>query len=460
MSPIVNFTDSSGTRHTGVELPASMLKAGVTRRQQESYLIRAGIIPAPEGAPQQSAAVGEAAPNGGVQAQLSPAIEQRLSALERAAAPALPSEQALANWSMQAARVALTHQEMAALADQTVATVEATATAAQSRLSELDSRQTALIETVSASISGSEAAVASAIAELQQQFSAFEADTADAALSTAADIASQQIGPQGYAGSSVTVAMEDPSATDATSWAQRWYGRQELVPGDSALVPTPTALRVFRYTGSQWLEGPAIEPKVVRENVQVSALNTGNAVYPVMASAAAGGGGGSGLADPLTVSIIPKGGSVAVADSSRWQAGGYDTFTSGVIHLEFIPNQGIMGGRHHFVTAAFVLLAGVPDTFQMTEFSVLGGGFNGSPAIFDVTIDGSIGAASAPGGLGIALPAGTANAARLFVTITAADPATRDFTIKGNVIWTPEAATSTQLPNLPVRKQPAWLLVS
>jgi len=278
------------------------------------------------------------------------------------------------------------------------------------------------------------------------------------ALAMLAERAKDIRGPQGDPGApgpGIGIVSGAPNGQEATIDA---IGRP-AIPGDLLIDGSDDMRPAYRFDGQTWEQGPSLATVLVRD-VKISSLDASQKIYPTVASSAVGGGGGSGLADPLTVSIIPKGASVAVADSSRWQAGGYDTFTSGIIHLEFIPNQGIMGGRHHFVTAAFVLLAGAPDTFQVTEFSVLGGGFNGSPAVFDVSFTGSLGAASAPGVLGIALPPGTANAARLFVTITAADPATRDFTIKGNIIWTPEAATGVQMPTQPVRKQPAWLLVS
>jgi hypothetical protein len=393
-------------------------------------------------------------------------VEARLQRLEQAPAPILPSEESLAQWAIAAQRVGLSHAELAALVEQTTSSCEATAAAAQQRLDGLDAQQAALASTISDSLSQAQESTAAAVVNMEQQGAAALSDIEQqavaearkAAIPVAREVAALEAAK--HWGSSVTIAAELPTETDPSSWAMRWYGRDFLIPGDGALVETPNILRTFRYTGRGWVEGGTIEPKVVREDVKASVLNTGNAVYPVMASAAAGGSGGSGLADPLTVSIVTKGASVAVADSSRWQAGGYDTFTSGVIHLEFIPNQGIMGGKHHFVTAAFVLLAGTPDTFKVTEFSVLGAGFEGGSNVFDVSFDGAIGAATAPGGLGIALPAGTKPAARIFVTITAADPATRDFTIKGNIIWVPESSTGTQLPNLPVRKQPAWLLVS
>jgi hypothetical protein len=441
-----------------VTLPRRLITTG-NKAAQERYLVGSGQIAA-EDAPalpvlQEPQEIQQAV----IDAAALQQVEARLQRLERQPAPILPSEASLAQWAMAAQRIGTSHQELAATQEQTIQAVEATAAAAEQRLGELDSKQAALASTISDALSSAQEATAQAVLSMEQTSAAALTTIEERALATAAEIAAQQIGPTGAAGSSTVLALEDPLEIDSDNFAQRWLGRG-LIDGDGVLVIRPDQILVRRWVGGTWREGPAIQPKVVREDVKVSHLDASTKVYPTVSSAAGGGTGGSGLADPLTVSIIPKGGSVAVADSSRWQAGGYGIFTSGIIHLEFIPNQGIMGGRHHFVTASFVLLAGVPDTFQMTEFSVLGGGFNGSPAIFDVSIDGSIGAATAPSSLGIALPAGTANATRLFVTITAADPATRDFTIKGNVIWTPEAATSTQLPNLPVRKQPAWLLVS
>jgi hypothetical protein len=303
-----------------------------------------------------------------------------------------------------------------------------------------------------------EAATAEAISSTAGRLEVQHAEAMARGLATLAVRAAELRGPEGPAGPAgpgIGIVSGAPNGQEATVPA---IGRP-AVPGDLLIDGSDDMRPAYRFDGQAWERGPSMATIQVRD-VKISSLDASQKIYPTVSGSATGGGGGSGLADPLTVSIISKGASVAVADSSRWQAGGYDTFTSGIIHLEFIPNQGIMGGRHHFVTAAFVLLAGVPDTFQVTEFSVLGGGFNGTPPVFDVSFNGSLGAASAPGVLGIALPPGTQPAARLFVTIAAADPATRDFTIKGNVIWTPEAATGVQMPTQPVRKQPAWLLVS
>jgi hypothetical protein len=390
---------------------------------------------------------------------LSPAIEQRLSALERAAAPALPSEQALANWSMQAARVALTHQEMAALADQTVATVEATATAAQSRLSELDAQQAALLERVTTAVTDAQGAITTAIDDLQQQGTTALSQLETTALQTAADIASQQTGPQGYAGSSVTVAMEDPSATDATSWAQRWYGRPELVPGDSALVPTPTALRVFRYTGSQWLEGPAIEPRVEMVNAQISSLDASTRIYPTVSTAVGGGSGGSGIVVPIAPSVITKNGTAPFVDTSRFQAGGFDSFTSGIIMLELTSTTGIFAGNRSSLVGAFQLLAGAPDPFRYTEFASLGNLFTGTPPLVDVQFNGQLGPATAPGGLGISIPPGSKPATTLFVSINSGEPSHTTFLLRGDVIFNQDPAGTAVAANALLPKQPAWQMV-
>ena len=156
-------------------------------------------------------------------------------------------------------------------------------------------------------------------------------------------------GEQGFAGSGVTIAMENPQETDPTSWAQRWYGRDQLVSGDSALVPTKDALRTFRYTGRAWVEGPSIEPKVVAADVKVSALDASTKVTSLQTISGGVGGGGGG--ENLLANRIGVGGSIAVADSSNWA--GVSDVTSGQIVAELTALDGSLRGRTYLALIPF-----------------------------------------------------------------------------------------------------------
>jgi hypothetical protein len=441
-----------------VTLPRRLVNTG-NRASQMRHLVATGQLPDPEATPLPSMDTPAEIVQATVDAAALTTLEARLRRLEQQPAPILPSEASLAQWAMAAQRIGTSHQELAATQEQTITAVEATAQAADERLGELDARQAALIEQVSEAVSEGQEAVAAAVVNLEQQAAGALSDIEEQALATAAEIARQQRGPEGLPGSGVTVAMEDPTTTDPSSWAKRWFGRDALVAGDGALVPTPTALRVFRYTGSSWLEGPAIEPKVEMVNAQISALDASTKTYPTVASAATGSSGG-GLMDPLIAGLVTKGGATVVADSSRWQANPYwDSFTSGLLLLEIVPTAGTFGGKHHFMSVGFTLLAGAPDSFRFTEFSSLGAGFSGPNPGITVSIDGSMAAPTAPGGLGISIAPTAKPATRLFVTVNSTDPAATSFVLKGSVVWTQPASTGTQQANLPSPSQPGWLLV-
>ncbi len=435
-----------------VEMPRRLLNTG-NKGAQMRYLISTNQLVDPEAPPLPAMDSPQELMQSTIDAAALATVERRLQALEQQPAPILPSDQALANWSMQAARVALSHSEMAALADQTVATVEGVAAAADERLGSLDAKQAALISTVSDALSEAQQATAAAVLNLEQTTATALSDIEEQALASAAEIAAQQVGPQGLAGSGVTVAMELPTETDPSSWAKRWFGRDALVAGDGALVPTPTALRVFRYTGNGWLEGPAIEPKVEMVNAQISALDTGNKVFTMQNMGGAGGSGSGG--DPLMVRTVAgsSGGSFQLADASRWaiplKVQGFNTPTAAKMAIQLTAADGPMAGKNLFIIIGILYEPGSTPAAntRFSEYSVLG---DLRPNL-DVSFTIQLQPAGAPGGISVSVPAGT-NAAAVYMTIGTNTTGATSFIVSGACEWllnqdnVPSSARGSLLP--------------
>ena len=315
-------------------------------------------------------------------------------------------------------------------------------------------------------ISGAEAAITDAQAQVQAAQAVTQASTEqvqseldnhrqtlnslEAELRTTA---STLIGPtgdkgeQGFAGSGVTIAMENPQETDPTSWAQRWYGRDQLVSGDSALVPTKDALRTFRYTGRAWVEGPSIEPKVVAADVKVSALDASTKVTSLQTISGGGGGGGGG--ENLLANRIGVGGSIAVADSSNWA--GVSDVTSGQIVAELTALDGSLRGRTYLVLITFTW--STADE-QFTVYGDLGG----LAGLYDINVSIQRSAAVAPAVYTGAMPPG-ANRTVVFLSVVAAPGGggdTTTFRLGGDVEWA-HIAQGAAVSVLSGGLQPLWI---
>ena len=286
------FIDSKGDRHTWVELPASLLKPGVSRRQQEAYLIKSGQIslePLPE-ITEPEVVVQQVADNGAIAA-----VAARVTALESRPTPKLPTDTALGQWAAQAARVALTHQEMAALAEQTVATCEGVGNDVQQRLDGLDAQQQALLEAVSEGVSKGEENISLAVTALQQDGASAIVEIEKESLSVAKrearseanKVALEEAKKHWCAGT--TVATQDPSKTDLESFGTRWFGRP-LVEGDGCLQPTKTGLIVWRFAGGRWLKSFELVPKTV-VGTGPTILDQSPKQYTTMSIARTSGGG-------------------------------------------------------------------------------------------------------------------------------------------------------------------------
>ncbi|WP_094556649.1 hypothetical protein [Synechococcus sp. 1G10] len=205
------------------------------------------------------------------------ALAERLDAVENSPAASrsdlLSLQAELQRWSAQAARVSLTHQELASLADQTIARIDATATAADARLQALDARTLAAEQQVAEAITRSDgtaaanvAATASTIADLQAR-----------ALTGEWMGPEGQRGERGLAAAGCTIADVSPISITRESFAQRYFGRAELLPGDACLEISSArnAVIAWRYNsdGTGWEEGVSIVPKVELVNQSWSATS-------------------------------------------------------------------------------------------------------------------------------------------------------------------------------------------
>jgi hypothetical protein len=442
-----------------VQIPRRLVTTG-SRAAQERYLIGSGQIPDPSAPPLPAMDTPAQLQQATIDAAALATVEARLSRLESAPTPELPTPDRVEQLIVSAMRAGVSKEEIVVVADQAVSRIEGVAGSFESRLAEADAREQALSATISDALANAQQSVAGSVLGLEQSTAAALSSIEQEALATAAEIARQQIGPTGAAGSSTVLSLEDPLEIDSDNFAQRWLGRG-LIDGDGVLVIKPDQILVRRWVGGTWREGPAIQPKVVREDIKASVLNTGNNVISVSAGAG-GGGGGSFAADPIFLSgtnVTPNT-AVSIADSSRWQVGGNGSFRSGIIAVEIVPLDGPNAGQTNFVEVSFIVLAGgAGDAFRFSEGYALGNAISGGG--LSVDFSGAMSAATAPGSLPMTVPPGTANATRLFMTINAPTPPTgaSRYLVRGRVEWTPDAATGVAPINQIPLKTPSWQLV-
>jgi hypothetical protein len=243
-------------------------------------------------------------------------VERRLAALEQAPTTVLPTDQALASWAAQAARVSLTHQEMAALADQTVATCDAAAKGAEERLSQLDETQQAMLSTVSEAVSEAQEGVAAAVQSLQQQGAATLSEVEEAALVSAQQVArseaarvAREVAGTFYPASS-TIAPEDPRNTDARSWCLKHWGiERDYIQGDSVLLTRESGIIPLIYKGPSlgWIEGAELEPRVITATGPVISDQSTKSEIFISNDIKFPGGGGGGVSLPPLVREVTLG---------------------------------------------------------------------------------------------------------------------------------------------------------
>ena len=447
VTPDPNQLVSVKWRDTGadVQLPYRLLNTG-NRAAQERWLIADGQLADPS-----APAIEQQEPQQVIQTVTDTAalagVERRLAALERQPAPILPTDAALAQWAIAAQRVGLSHQELAALVEQTTSSCEATAAAAQARLDGLDAQQAALVEQVSSTLSDAQAAVADSLSAASQQLATFESEVEAAALAKAEAIARKQVGPQGFPGSSTVIAMEDPLEVDPSSFSTRWLGRS-LVDGDGVLVVKPDQILVRRYVRGQWQTGPSITPKQELISAKVSALDASTKVTSLQTISGSGGGGGGG-GEHLLVNRIGLRGSTAIGDTSNWA--GISDIRSGIASIDLLAMDGGNQGKTYAVELPFTW-----DTSgdQFTADGELGNLLG----LYTVSLSVQRSAAVAPAVFTGSMPPG---AQRLvtFLTVTPAPGGggdTTQFRLSGSISYNhvaQGAAVSVQSGGL----QPLWI---
>ena len=258
------------------------------------------------------------------------ALSARLSAVENRPDPvAPPSEEALASWSAQAARVSLVHSEMAALADQTVATCEGAAKTANQRIDQLDSQQSAMVETISETLSTVKDESNAAVLATQAEVAGFLVETETDLMKMARDfirrllpdVASEWLEKNylRFCGLSSVTCLQDPIGADET-WNKRWLQRQPKV-GDTAWVVSADGITFRRYIQGGWSpDAPELNPKieVVSKHLQIQDAST-KVNAPISITQEAKGGGGS---TPLAVKSAPAivGSQTLIGDGSAYSS--------------------------------------------------------------------------------------------------------------------------------------------
>lgn len=358
----VAFTDLQGTRHPSVKLPRRLISGG-TQRAKQDWLIAHGEIPDPNATPlpdmQEPAEVVQQVVDNGATA----ALDARLSALEGRKQQELPTDDALAEWSRQAQRVALSHQEMNAVAEQTTTACEQVGRDAQQRLDGLDEQQAAMLGKVSEAVSEGQTSVGLAIQSLEQRSAATLADIEQEALLSAQEIARRQRGPQGLAGAGVVISPEDPSKSEDENYGNRWFGRS-LVEGDGVLQTGKSGIVVWRRAGGRWLKSSELVPKTELVSQQLGVHDESKPVTLVMGSSAAGKGG-SGGAQRFALRTLNAGIAGTLVDSSAWSAAGTD------IHAAEILLR-VSNGVGSAFLAATLNMNTDGHNFEYTEYSLLG----------------------------------------------------------------------------------------
>lgn len=425
-----------------VKLPRRLLQTG-NKRAQTDYLIATGQLVDPNATPlpdmQEPAEVVQQVVDNGATA----ALDARLSALEGRKQQELPSNDALSEWSRQAQRVALSHQEMNAVAEQTATACEQVGRDAQQRLDGLDEQQAAMLGKVSEAVSEGQTSVGLAIQSLEQRSAATLADIEQEALLSAQEIARQQRGPQGLAGAGVVISPEDPSKVEDENYGNRWFGRS-LVEGDGVLQTGKSGIVVWRRAAGRWLKSSELVPKTELVSQQLSIHDESKPATVVLGSVGGSGSSGGG-SDRLTTRTIANGALTTIADSSNWSAGG-TTINSCVIHMRISTGTGSA-----FLSAA--INVDPAGNTELTEYSLLGT-LTGTTG-FSVDLTAKLGNPVVPPSV-TPPPAVTQQPAMFVTAMVRGLPPTGGF-LEGVVIWLPRAQGSTSDPKFsPV--SPLWVI--
>ena len=427
-----------------VKLPRRLLSNG-SKQAQLRHLIATGQVADPAAPPLPEMQEPKEVMQAVVDDAATKALERRLAALESRPAAELPSDAALAEWSRQAQRVALSHQELNALTEATVNTCEAAAQGAEQRLADLDGQQQAMLSSVSEAVSEGQEAVASAVQSLEQRGAEALSDIEQQALTSAQEIARRQRGPQGLAGSGTTVCPEDPS--EVSNFGERWFGRA-LVPGDAALQTTENGLIAHRYVGDRWVKSAELLPKVVTAtgpSILDRSVKNSNSIQIVQP----GGGGGGGGLEKFLISTLGQGSYADLASNANWASAGYDS-RAGELWIEVLnPATGLSG----VVACVFDVGLNATET-RLTEFALTGRLFEGAvPPDVDLdVIRGGI--PPIPPSVTAVTNIGTAHTI-VRVRVGANVGGSANYIIRGGIVWL-QQAQGIAIPNDQNGPRPNW----
>ena len=443
----LTFVDDDGTRYADISLPRQLLINGSLAAKRR-HLIATGQIPDPSAPPipdpvevvvddvrAEQVDVATTAVEQ-LRAQLDE-IQSKLDGQPLSHAELVAARQEIGDYLLKAADAAAQlvvvegagsriRAELQAIADPLIeqsaetARQQAENVEVQARvLDALQAQANALLEALSAD---------AAAAAVEAEAAAVKA-AKTAAKSTAREVALAEVAK--HWGSSVTIASEDPTKTDAESWAQRWYGRNFLIPGDGAMVTSESGVRLFRYTGSDWAQSAELSPKTELVNQQLSVLDQSTPTT-VIQNISGGGGGGGGGGEPLLANRAALQTSVLVADASNWAGTNTDP-VAGEILLEFTALDGSLASRRGFV--AFDFLVDAANQAKWTQYALLGD----LSDVVDVEVRIFRQTPTVPAGvIGIVLPGGlsaTRVEIRLVPPVGGSMPDVTNFKLSGDVTW-------------------------
>lgn len=396
----VAFTTLDGTRHPAVKLPRRLISSG-TQRAKQDWLIAHGEIPDPnapelpamdEPAQIQQAVIDDARAR---------AIESRLDAVEQRPLPATPDAASLERLAISVQRAALSKEEIVQVADEATGRIDTVASGFEERLQTAESREQALISTVSSMVSESQGAVAGVIQSLEQRSAAIRSEALEAAETNAIEVATKEgrkaakQAAEAFRPSSVTIASEDPRDVDENSWALRHYGFEGgLVAGDGVFVTSVHGITAMVYKGPQqgWIETAELLPRVVTATGPSITDNSKPQYSTIIQSGKGSSGGPSSIR--LMASTAARGAATRIADTSNYAAvnlGG--TPHSGKLLVQ-VTDTGT--ARVGVVTIDFIVnAAGILD---QTDSALLGELFSGTNPP-EVNLQGTIRAPQIPAGI-------------------------------------------------------------
>lgn len=338
----VAYIAEDGTRYPNVKLPRRLVSGG-SRRAKENHLRATGQLPSETPLPemQEPAEVVQQVADDG---RLS-ALERRIGAVESRPQANTPDAASLERLAISVQRAAISKEEIVGVADAAVDKVQTIAGECDSRLSNVEAREQAMISTVSEAVSEGQEATAAAIQSLEQRSAAALSDIEQQALTAAQEIARRQRGPQGLAGAGVVIAPEDPSKTDDESFGARWFGR-ELVEGDGVLQASANGITIWRRAGGAWLKSSELNPRTELVNQSLQVQDSSTVVNATLPPQNQQQGEGSSP-DTILTRTMGQRTNLRLAGLDRFDAAGFnDLADSALVSIELTALDGTRAGEN------------------------------------------------------------------------------------------------------------------